>query len=447
MRFAAGLAFGLLAGEVGGGLGVQAALGDGEAVQRAVELAVAAAVEAVAVRCARRRRGSAPTPAMRASLASVAKRSTPAISPISLAAVSTPQPRSASSRGASAATRAASSRSSVVDRAGELADAAQLVARDPHARGLLGARQAAGDARPASRGAISARGGISSLGPEVVQVPAQVVDQRACAARRAARGDRPAAGRRARGPASCATGQRVEALAQRGAGDRDGVDRVGLAALARRRCARRPSASARRARPRSPRASRKRSSAPETCRQSSIAHTRSPPSPRAQTQQRPRTTRRLRRAPSARRAPGRSPPRPPRRVCERLCVSAPITIICTVPSLGCLTNGSPADTSQSGRCHAPIKSRRRSSDGGGRHNHPQVRPTADRKSMSQPAAGPRTYRPRRTPPPDPATLALRKSSRLDRSGLLWQSAVRVRVTDGAKAQIAGALRSAALLCR
>ena len=48
-RFAAGLAFGLLAREVGGGLGVETALADGEAVQRAVELAVAAAVEAVAV--------------------------------------------------------------------------------------------------------------------------------------------------------------------------------------------------------------------------------------------------------------------------------------------------------------------------------------------------------------------------------------------------------------
>ena len=47
--FAAGLAFGLAAGEVGGALGVQAALGDGEAVQRAVELAVAAVVEAVAL--------------------------------------------------------------------------------------------------------------------------------------------------------------------------------------------------------------------------------------------------------------------------------------------------------------------------------------------------------------------------------------------------------------
>jgi hypothetical protein len=48
-RFAAGLAFGLLAGEVGDGLGIQSALGDRESVQRAVELAVAAAVEAVAV--------------------------------------------------------------------------------------------------------------------------------------------------------------------------------------------------------------------------------------------------------------------------------------------------------------------------------------------------------------------------------------------------------------
>jgi hypothetical protein len=42
------LPFGLLAGEVGGGVGVQAAPGDGEAVQRTVQLAVAAAVEAVA---------------------------------------------------------------------------------------------------------------------------------------------------------------------------------------------------------------------------------------------------------------------------------------------------------------------------------------------------------------------------------------------------------------
>jgi hypothetical protein len=40
-RFAASLALGLLAGEVGDGVEVAAALGDGDAVQRPVELAVA----------------------------------------------------------------------------------------------------------------------------------------------------------------------------------------------------------------------------------------------------------------------------------------------------------------------------------------------------------------------------------------------------------------------
>src|SRR5690242_11441159 len=48
--FPASLALGLSACEVGGGLGVQAAFDDGEAVEGAVELAVAAAVEAVALR-------------------------------------------------------------------------------------------------------------------------------------------------------------------------------------------------------------------------------------------------------------------------------------------------------------------------------------------------------------------------------------------------------------
>ena len=47
--FAAALAVGLFASEVGGGVRVQAGFGDGEAVQRTVELAVAAAVETVAV--------------------------------------------------------------------------------------------------------------------------------------------------------------------------------------------------------------------------------------------------------------------------------------------------------------------------------------------------------------------------------------------------------------
>ena len=173
----AGLAFGLFAGEVGGGVGVQAALGDREAVQRAVELAVAAAVEAVAVRVVPRRRGSARSPAVRASLASVAKRSAPAISPISLAAVSAPQPRSASSRGASSATSAASSRSSSL-----IARVSSRMRRSSSRAIRTRAVCSARARRPATRSCqwarISAPGWDLELGPEVVQLPAQVVDQR-----------------------------------------------------------------------------------------------------------------------------------------------------------------------------------------------------------------------------------------------------------------------------
>src|SRR5215212_6575218 len=51
--FAAALAGGLLAFEVGAGLGVVARLGDRDAVERGVELAVAAAVESVTLDAAR----------------------------------------------------------------------------------------------------------------------------------------------------------------------------------------------------------------------------------------------------------------------------------------------------------------------------------------------------------------------------------------------------------
>ena len=52
-RFAVGFAFGGFAGDVGLGFGVAAGAGDGDAMDRRVELAVAAAVEAVAVGLAR----------------------------------------------------------------------------------------------------------------------------------------------------------------------------------------------------------------------------------------------------------------------------------------------------------------------------------------------------------------------------------------------------------
>jgi hypothetical protein len=47
-RFFAGFAFGLFAGELGGGVGIPVRFVDREAVKRAVELTVAAAVQAVA---------------------------------------------------------------------------------------------------------------------------------------------------------------------------------------------------------------------------------------------------------------------------------------------------------------------------------------------------------------------------------------------------------------
>ena len=127
--------------------------------------------------------------------------------------------------------------------------------------------------------------GQLELGPEVVQMPLQRVVERDALA------DQPLAvidqqPQVELGPVQLRGRQRVQALAQRGAGDRERVDAVGLAALASARAARRPSAASGRAR----RARRARSgtapSEPETCRQSSSAHTRSPPRPRAQTQQR-----------------------------------------------------------------------------------------------------------------------------------------------------------------
>ena len=116
-------------------------------------------------------RGSVPS-RRRASLASVAKRLTQAISPSSLVAVTTPQPRSTSRLGASADDALGEFELEVVDGAGELTHATQSVPRDADARGCAGARQASGDTRlPAGHGERERR----DLEPEVVQVPAQVV--------------------------------------------------------------------------------------------------------------------------------------------------------------------------------------------------------------------------------------------------------------------------------
>jgi hypothetical protein len=53
---------------------------------------------------------------------------------------------------------------------------------------------------------------------------------------------------------------------------------------------------------------------------------------------------------------------------------------------------------------APIRSRRSSSGGGGRQKLSESDQAADRALWSQPAAGPRTNRSGRTPPPGQAPL-------------------------------------------
>ena len=246
--------------------------------------------------------------------------------------------------------------------AGELADAAQLVARDPAPASVCSARAR----RPARRSgqctAIRPPAGISSSGQRScrfqrrslisrVRVRDQalaVVDEQADVELE---------------PGELRDRERVDPFADRGPGDRDRVDRVGLAALARR-CSRAPAVSFGATRTtRSPRASRNRSSAPETWRQSSIAHTRSPPRRRAQ-RNRSSNERRFARTVRSARSRGRALPRAPRR-CARPC-ACPSRSRSSAPSLqlGISKNGSPVDTSQSGRCHAPIKSGRGSSGGG-----------------------------------------------------------------------------------
>jgi hypothetical protein len=187
---------------------------------------------------------------------------------------------------------------------------------------LFGALEAPGDAVLPALGGQDASRDVE-FGPQVVRVPAQVVDQGGALRDEALavideQADVELAAREPR------DWKGVESLADRGPRDRDGVDDVGLAALARgaaRVGATRTT--------RSPRTSRKRSRAPDTCRQSSIAHTRSAPTPRAH---RSRSSNERRLALVVRSAHARPvAASTTATVCERLWVSAPITIICPSP--------------------------------------------------------------------------------------------------------------------
>src|SRR5208282_2549176 len=93
------------------------------------------------------------------------------------------------------------------------------------------------------------------------------------------------------------------------------------------------------------------------------------------------------------------------------------------------------------KCQAPIRSRRRSSGGGGRHNIRRSDHLVDRKSMSQPVASPGTNRSGRTSPPR-ETFSVRKSSALAQMWLLWESVCWARADDVAKRR-----RQGLVVCR
>ena len=230
----------------------------------------------------------------------------PAISPISLAAVSGAEAGLGEQLRRDLGDELGDLGLERVDGARELAHAAQLVAGDPDARGLLGARR-----RRAIRVVHFLREQRAArqrqLGPEVVQVPEQVVVERD------AHADEPFAVIDQQPDVELDAGQLGDR--QRSRPSRSAARATASASIRSDLPRSRPLARAghqprRDATTRSPCTIKNRSKEPETCRQSSSAQTRSPPS-RAPRPAAARTrARRPRR--SARRAARRSPRRPPR---------------------------------------------------------------------------------------------------------------------------------------
>ena len=230
--FAVGLAFCAFAGDVGAGFGVAACAGDGDAVDGGVDLAVAAAVEAVAVGVAAELTGIGAMPPARASLASLEKRWAPAISPISLPAVSGPKPGSASSCGATCG-----------DEIGDLV--LERGRWSVRARACGAARRGrSGPARSARRAPDAERCGVVHFFDSNARCRAELCSgHRSCRCQsrslieRGAHPDQPFAVIDQQPDVELDAGQlgdrqRVDAFAQRGAGDGERVDPVGLAALA-----------------------------------------------------------------------------------------------------------------------------------------------------------------------------------------------------------------------
>ena len=384
-RFAAGLAFGLLAREVGGGLGVVAGLGERESVERAVELAVAAAVEAVAVGAPRGRgdrRGAGK--ARELGVAGEARRCRRSRrSAWRRSARRSPARRAAAAR---ARDEAASSCSSVVDRARSARGCgAARRARSARARS---ARRARGAGRRAScqPRPVSARGGISSSGQRscscqrsslisavrCVDEPLAMIDQQPDIEL----GARPAARRAAcRGP----RGSR-RARSRR-------VDRVGLAALASALARAghqlgRHAHDALAAREQEP--LQRAGDVPAVldrphplCRRAPRAHISSSSNDRRAAADRPCGDRAARR-----RVDGRQRVRSLVRV-------RPDHDHLNRPFCWDRQKRIPADTSQSGRCHAPIRSRRvlgrRRATSPGKVSHPRPNRGGSARSRQGPS--------------------------------------------------------------
>ena len=156
--------------------------------------------------------------------------------PTILAATSAPQPRYARRVGASAATRTAELALERDDRRAQLADPGDEVARDPGDDPLKGV-EAPIEGVEHARLARATRGGGSSPGMQLVEVPAQPVldlgpvrDQVLAVIHEQAH----------LALGAVEPGDRQVGLAQRRPGDRERVDRVALAAAPGRSAGRRP---------------------------------------------------------------------------------------------------------------------------------------------------------------------------------------------------------------
>ncbi len=243
-------------------------------------------------------------------------------------------------------------------------------------------------------------------------MPLQRVVERDALTESGARGDRPTAADRARGPSSCAAGNaskpsRSAALATAMASM--------LSDFPRSRTLRRDAAISLvvTRTTRSPRPIRNRSNDPETCRQSSNAQTRSPPRARAQLSN-AREAPARRPGPSARQPARRSPQRP-RRSCASAC-GRPPRARSSPSSTSTSTGWTPGGHGLLRAMPRSIKSRRTSPTGDERHSERWSGPNgADSLKESQLAAGPRPSPRHRTSPTPQITTASVKAGAPSRS--------------------------------